>query len=201
MHKLVKIQNVLDLSRSSSLFQKELIVRDELENILHHEEMLWKQKSRCEWLNLGDHNTNYFHKGTVLRRNFNKITALYNTDREWIFDFEILKKEMINFFQNLYGEKPSPSGFLPPNAFPRLSTEDVDSLGRGVMNEEIRTALFDMAPLKALGSNEFQAAFFQNQWDNIGGAICEWVKKVFEGGTIDPEFNNTLIVLIPKVLN
>ncbi|KAK5775449.1 hypothetical protein PVK06_043343 [Gossypium arboreum] len=145
----------------------EVIVHDKLENILHHEEMLWKQNSKCKWLNLGDLNTSYFHRRMVLRKNFNKITALCNTDGEWIFDPEVLKTKMVNFFQNFYGENPCPLGFLPPNAFPRLSTEDVDLLGRGVTNEEIRAALFDMATLKAPGSDGFQVAFFQNQWDNI----------------------------------
>ncbi|KAG8472191.1 hypothetical protein CXB51_036355 [Gossypium anomalum] len=150
---------------------QEVLIRDELENTLHHEEMLWKQKSRCEWLNLGDRNTSYFHR------------------------------QAVNFFQKLYRKNPGLSRSLPSNAFPRLNIEYVDYLGQRVMNEEIRAVLFDMAPLKAPGSDGFQVAFFQNQWDNRGETICEWVKKVFEGGTINPEFNNTLIELIPKVSN
>ncbi|KAH1107797.1 hypothetical protein J1N35_011565 [Gossypium stocksii] len=41
-HKLAKVQHALDLSGSKSLFQKEESIRKELENILYHEEMLWK---------------------------------------------------------------------------------------------------------------------------------------------------------------
>lgn len=37
--------------------------------------------------------------------------------------------------------------------------------------------------------------------DTVGVADCDWVKKVFNGGIIDPELNNTMIVVIPKVLN
>ncbi|KAK5785850.1 hypothetical protein PVK06_040471 [Gossypium arboreum] len=40
MHKLAKIKHVLDLSGTNSFFQQEVIVRDELGNIFHHEEML-----------------------------------------------------------------------------------------------------------------------------------------------------------------
>ncbi|KAA3481008.1 reverse transcriptase [Gossypium australe] len=58
-----------------------------------------------------------------------------------------------------------------------------------------------MAALKVLGSDGFHALFFQNQWYNIGGVICVWVRKNFEGRTIDSECNNTLIVLVPNVSN
>ncbi|MBA0717576.1 hypothetical protein Golax_005377, partial [Gossypium laxum] len=98
----------------------EVMVRDKLENILHHEEMLWTKK-----------------------------------------------------IKNLYGEKLGLLGILPPSTFTSLSPEDVDFLGRNVTNKEIRITLFDMAPLKVTGSDGFHAAFFQNQWDNIGGAIYE----------------------------
>ncbi|KAK5771935.1 hypothetical protein PVK06_048191 [Gossypium arboreum] len=70
---------------------------------------------------------------------------------------------------------------MPLSAYPSLSNEDVDFLGRNVTNEEIKATLFHMAPLKALGSDGFQATFFQNQWDIIGDTICVWVKKVFGG--------------------
>ncbi|XP_017620894.1 uncharacterized protein LOC108465094 [Gossypium arboreum] len=133
----------------------EILIRKELENVLHHEEMLWKQKSRCEWLTLGDRNTSYFHRRTVQRRNFNKITALRDTDGDWIFDPEILKTEAVRFFQKLYGENPGLLGTMPSSAFPILSTEDADFLGRNVTNEEIKVTLFNMAPLKALGSDGF----------------------------------------------
>ncbi|KAH1098612.1 hypothetical protein J1N35_015533 [Gossypium stocksii] len=58
-----------------------------------------------------------------------------------------------------------------------------------------------MAPLKALGSDGFHVLFYQSQWDYVGVSICSWVKEVFEGKSIDPELNNTLIVLIPKTPN
>ncbi|KAH1057132.1 hypothetical protein J1N35_035197 [Gossypium stocksii] len=37
--------------------------------------------------------------------------------------------------------------------------------------------------------------------DILGEVVCDWVRKVFEGNPIDPELNNTLVILIPKVQN
>lgn len=88
---------------------------------------------------------------------------------------------------------------LSSSAFPKLKTTEVQFLSKQITDEEIRITLFDMVLLKAPGIDEFHALFFQNQWDHIGNTICNWVKLVFAGKAIDPDLNNTLIVLIPKV--
>lgn len=37
------------------------------------DEMYWHQRSRINWLKLGDQNSNFFHHTTLQRRQFNKI--------------------------------------------------------------------------------------------------------------------------------
>ncbi|KAJ1402723.1 Ribonuclease H domain [Sesbania bispinosa] len=49
--------------------------------------------------------------------------------------------------------------------FPKLSTFQIDNLGREVSNEEIHRALFSMNGFKAPGSDGFHAIFFQSQWN------------------------------------
>ncbi|KAH1090411.1 hypothetical protein J1N35_017668 [Gossypium stocksii] len=75
------------------------------------------------------------------------------------------------------------------------------SLEKSVSNKEIKKALFDMAPLKALGSDGFHVLFFQNQWDTLGSVVCQWVQGDFASNNSDPELNNTLLVLLPKADN
>lgn len=102
------------------------------------------------------------------------------------------------FFGKLYCEVPETLKELPSNMFPHLSGHDIKLLGQPIIDGEIRRALFNMAPLKASGSDGFHAHFFQSQWDIVGIAVCEWVSSVFFGNDIDVDLNNTLIVLIPK---
>ncbi|KAK5776842.1 hypothetical protein PVK06_044807 [Gossypium arboreum] len=77
------------------------------------------------------------------------------------------------------------------NAFPPLTDEDLRFINNPVSDEEIRVALFDMAPLKASESDGFHALFYQSHW----------VKSIFAGKSIDAELNNSLIVLLPKIQN
>lgn len=90
---------------------------------------------------------------------------------------------------------------LPSSSFPRLKEEEIQFMNKPDSNEEIRSTLFDMGLLRAPDNDGFHALFFQSQWDHVGASVCTWVKKIFVGECIDPEFNNTLVVLIPKVNN
>ncbi|KAG8501637.1 hypothetical protein CXB51_004070 [Gossypium anomalum] len=196
---LVSIQKAMDQSTSRRLANLEMEVRDELESVLNHEELLWRQKARCDWLQFGNRNTSFFYNRTMQRRKSNRILALRISNGEWCSDQSILSDEALKFFEKLYGEKPSAKSNPPFNFFSRLKEQDIDFLQKPVLNEEIKKALFNMAPLKAPRSDGFHAHFFQSQWDLVGGAVCEWVQGIFAGNKIEEALNNTLIVLILKM--
>ncbi|KAH1096692.1 hypothetical protein J1N35_013613 [Gossypium stocksii] len=156
-------QRKSDYSGSYHLNQEDLALRQELENLLHHEKLLWRQKARCDWLKFGDRNTKYFHFRTMQRRNNNRIYTIWDSEGNWIFEPESIEEEANDFFQKLYREIPAPLGTLPPNRFPQLDPRDISYLGKPVSNEEIKVALFDMALLKASGNDSFHALFFKKQ--------------------------------------
>ncbi|KAA3453419.1 reverse transcriptase [Gossypium australe] len=80
------------------------------------------------------------------------------------------REEAVKFFEDLYGECSEPISDIPSNVFPSLKEQDIDFLKKSILNDEIKKALFDMAPLKAPGSDGYHAIFFQSQWDLVGGA-------------------------------
>ncbi|KAA3484485.1 tyrosine decarboxylase 1-like [Gossypium australe] len=113
------------------------------------------------------------------RRKINRINALHNKDGDWLYDPDEIQSEVVNYFQQLYWEKPSSIGSLPPIS---------DDESKKVSDDELKKALSDMAPLKALESDGYHAM----------DTICKWVKEFFNRRPIDQDLNNTLIVLIPK---
>lgn len=67
--------------------------------------------------------------------------------------------------------------------------------------EEVRKALFMMKPNKAPGPDGFTTCFFQRHWELIGHDICVSVLAFLNGGEMPNSVNNTMLVLIPKVLH
>ncbi|KAH1114363.1 hypothetical protein J1N35_007741 [Gossypium stocksii] len=158
--------------------------------------LLELRKARCDWLQLSDRNTNFIHCLTLQRRKSNRILALRDNNEEWCSDQSMLSDEATRFFENLYGEIPNSMPDHPLNIFSRLKKQDINFLNKPILNIEIKKAFFDMAPLKAPGSDGFHAYFFQSQWDLVGGAavmyklvmkvIANRFKVVFPG-FISPE--------------
>ena len=74
-----------------------------------------------------------------------------------------------------------------------------DMLNAPYNQEEVKTALFQMFPIKAPGPDGYPAHFFQHHWEICGDDVIKVVLKIVEG-TRSPEcINETILVLIPKV--
>lgn len=54
----------------------EVRLKEELQDILNREEIMWFQKARTTWMNDGDRNTKFYHTKTKVRRSKNRVTML-----------------------------------------------------------------------------------------------------------------------------
>jgi len=68
-------------------------------------------------------------------------------------------------------------------------------------DDEIKAALDSMGDLKAPGMDGMPALFFKQYWDTVGADVTREVKKLLQGGEIQKGWNETVVVLIPKVSN
>ena len=67
--------------------------------------------------------------------------------------------------------------------------------------DEIRVALFQIGPTKALRPDGINALFYQKFWHIMGDSVIAAVLDYLNSGVMVPEINHTNIVLIPKVKN
>ncbi|XP_073359859.1 uncharacterized protein [Aegilops tauschii subsp. strangulata] len=81
-----------------------------------------------------------------------------------------------------------------------MVTEEMNmSLSALVVDEEIERALFQMGPTKAPGPDGFPAMFYQRHWSLVKNDVCLAIRDFLEGKMMPEGFNDTVIVMIPKV--
>jgi len=88
--------------RNDAREEKIRMVSSELDELLHREEIMWRQRSRVSWLKEGDKNTKYFHKKASWRQSKNRIKRIRGLNGNWTDDPEEIKSHTNDFFRNLY---------------------------------------------------------------------------------------------------
>ena len=175
------VQKAIANRGNQFLYQLEDELATEYGRIIQQEELHWYQKSRCQWINHGDRNTSYFHTKTIIRRQRNKIKALKNEQHVWVWEENNLKEMARDFFQRLFmndTEGNQRTGIME-GQFPLLAPHSMENLVVPVLDEEIKTAVFDMKPYKAPGPDGYQPVFYQSQWQVVGQSVCRYVKDIF----------------------
>lgn len=198
MSRLKGTQKSLSIRCTAGLLKLEQILRKEIKEVLFQEEILWKQKSRIEWIRKGDKSTKFFHLTTLIKRLRNKIDCLMNEDGDWVSDKEQLKDLAINYYSKLFSpEDNSWGGDYIGGLFPQLVDEQWRELAKSCESDEVWRALKSMGPLKAPGPDSFSASFFQRTWGVTGPALVGFVKQVLEKRKMPFGINDSLLVLIP----
>ncbi|KAL8171774.1 LOW QUALITY PROTEIN: hypothetical protein V2J09_023578 [Rumex salicifolius] len=146
---LASVQLLLLRAPSNALQAKENLIKDELDRVFDQEELLWIQKSREQWLTLGDHNTAFYHASTI--------------DGIWVDDKLAVEELAITFYKNLYLDDGSAYGCYG-RVFQHSPTDAPTALIRLVSNSKIWGAVKVMSALKAHGVDIYQPIFFQESW-------------------------------------
>lgn len=82
--------------------RKERVLREELENLLHREELMWAQKAGSDWIIMGDWNTKYFKTVVKQRRARSRIIHLNRSDGTTTEDPVEIENILVNHFKNSY---------------------------------------------------------------------------------------------------
>lgn len=81
-----------------------LALKNEYQQILRKEEIMWKQRSKVRWLKEGDYNTKFFHRAACFKHKKNFISGLMIED-SFIRDESLIREEFFKFYKNLMGSE------------------------------------------------------------------------------------------------
>ncbi|XP_077226483.1 uncharacterized protein LOC143888944 [Tasmannia lanceolata] len=143
-----------------ALRQEELTAREEYRSIANQEEQLYHQKSRIDWLNLGDSNTAFFHAAMAMRRNQNSIHGIQLPNGEISTDQSVVEETIVNHFKDLLNHNQSLMNDVPEPLFP-LPAEEANHLIRPFTPEEIKDSRFRVDGNRAPGPDGFNGNFFK----------------------------------------
>ena len=101
----------------------------EMEELLHKEEILWRQSARALWLKEGDRNTSFFDRKASWRAKKNRISSLLDNNGRIVTDGDHMGKLTNEFFSKLYTKDDSVN--------PDLITEHMQKRVNADMNLEI----------------------------------------------------------------
>jgi hypothetical protein len=90
---------------------------------------------------------------------------LRNDQNEWIEDEAKLKEMVNNYYQELFARPGVTINWQQTQfSYPSICEADYDLLKANISNEEVKNALFYMAPWKVPGPDGFPAGFYHNGW-------------------------------------
>ncbi|KAK1619202.1 hypothetical protein QYE76_024719 [Lolium multiflorum] len=178
----------------------EIKVVERIVELQHREEMMWKQRSRIQWLSEGDRNTRFFHMRASKRKKRNRISRLRRQDGSFTEDPDELRLMAREFYDTLYtSEQTAGVEEVLDSVRASVSQAMNDQLLVPFEGGEVKAAMFQMFPLKAPGPDGFPAHFFQKHWDLCGEEVTKAVLRILSGEDTPEGVNRTFIVLIPKV--
>ena len=174
-------------------------VRKEISELMHHEEVFWRQRSRSIWLPAGDKNTKFFHQRASQRRRKNTIEGLYDADGVWRRDAGEIAGIAEEYYKSLFTASCNLNTEAVLASVDRVVTGDmINDLVRPYTAEEVRMALVQMHPSKAPGPDGMTPFFFQKFWHIVGQDVTGAVLSVLHSGRYLQKMNYTHIVLVPK---
>ncbi|XP_074266827.1 uncharacterized protein LOC141590115 [Silene latifolia] len=168
----------------------------------------WLQRAKLKNEVLDGLPSRFLYSRVKQRASHQRILALLSSSGEWLYTPAQISLEVTSFFQCLLGATPPqdpghPRGFIAPLLdsldLPVLSSSDCLLLSAPFTEHEIICALNGMDGSKSPGPDGITPKFFQMFWPQISQLVALALLRFLNSGVMLKEWNNTHIILIPKV--
>eukprot|EP00253_Pinus_taeda_P017913 PITA_17913 len=195
-------QQIILEGRLEELTQREQEMESKLLEQDRQEEVLWRQKSRIQWLQEGEKNTKFFHKTTMQRRMRNQISQVNNAQGVKVETQEGIEQEFVHYFKEM-SKEPNINRAEAIDSItrkiPRLITEEQNTLLlKPISLQEVENAVNSVKASKAPGPDSFTSNFIQHFWELIKWEVWQVVEESHNMRWMYLGLNATFISLIPK---
>ncbi|KAG8367282.1 hypothetical protein BUALT_Bualt16G0056200 [Buddleja alternifolia] len=163
------------------------------------EEIMWRQRAKQKWLKDGDANTPFFHRSTIIHRQYNTIHSLKNSFGSFVHSWFDIGTLFHSYFKDLFTSSNPSYPLDLENIIPYIVSDEDN---RGLLSIptpcEIKKTVFSMAANKTPGPDGMSPLFYKTYWDIVGIDVVKAVTHFFETGHLLKAMNHTFITLIPK---
>ena len=174
---------------------------EKIARLLREEEIKYYQRSKADFILMGDSNTRYFQLVANGRHRKKCIHSLQQ-DEGRIEGQEELKTYITKYYKSLFGAPDEGNITLDETRtddIPQVTAEENNILTAPFSEEEVRAAVFQMEHNKAPGPDGFPAEFYQNFWDIIKSDLLELFNCLHADRLDLFRLNFGEIVLLPKI--
>ncbi|KAL8123355.1 hypothetical protein AgCh_011356 [Apium graveolens] len=200
-YKIKELEKEVDIKDNvGDVTSDSVMLKQKFDELYDTKAEMIKQKSRFNWMALGDRNTKLFHQCVQKRRSRNLIRKVF-WNGVWQCSVNDVKDAFFNHFKELFQSKDLVVEFrlgsLPLN---RINEEEASWIERDFSMEEVEWALTSLSPEKSPGPDGFNIGAIKSMWSVLKGKLFQSLVKFSQSGSIPAVMNSSFIALVPKVV-
>ncbi|XP_021751008.1 uncharacterized protein LOC110716669 [Chenopodium quinoa] len=165
----------------------------------------WRQRMKSNWIKYGDCPTTLMYRRVKKKQLQKEILTLKNDEDTWVEGHDEVEQLVLNSVKEIFSPTLDNNHgedidlLLRQLHIPSISMEDREWLDMPFSHQEIKKSMFDMHGSKSPGPDGFTADFFHLYWKEVGQLVIDSVQQFLRSGNMLKEWNQSLLVLIPKV--